>query len=730
MNFYFVVDKGTFGVDEVTDNPLWPSAFWLILEGVTPADVSSAPNLGGTFSASNIPGLQVIPDAPTYELGDTGASANKAQRIRFPFDVKFTTSSLSAFPAAGAETFFSLSATIIADGNPFPLAPTAEIELVGGADPYFTNVNPDQGNFFYLSQDLRVFTITAGTTIGSGGGAATLGPGGVPDAYSFIKQLITYVNGQFGYSNTTSFIPPTDPASPDPLDGLLGSSQTGGLTGDSSVTQGTMSEPNYNFAIARVRLNAPGGTTTSSGVSVFFRLFSTQTNDTDFIDTTAAAVAFNSPNVTYPTSAMGAPTVGTDMSGNVNGCTLPFFATANYSENPTDYAVGGPNNQTIVVPTGRDYVWAFFGCFLNVYDPSNIIGGKTIQEWLAGGTHHCLVAQIAYADAPITNSGGVVASPENNDELAQRNLQITPSGNPWFPRDPPEDPQTFDLRPSPAQGLATGRLAGYPDELMIDWGEPRREPSPHLLARGPLVGRAHARRAAVPEPPALGGGRAHHRVQGWGRRGLRPHPRGRQSSWRASSLSNCRRESRWGTSSRSSCAASRLGGLWIAGGGSANPIRRSRRAGPACRGLEVRRRDLRDADPRPAGERDPPRGGGPARYPQMAAQHRLVGRSLASRPPPLHRLCLGPRQRDGRNAATIPRRSKRLLSRAGLKGWPRRARAARTAAPARSRVLSTIVSATSKGSSSKRKRGRRAPSRAPDRRSRRWSGARGWNGSC
>ena len=300
MNFYFVVDKGTFGVDEVTDNPLWPSAFWLILEGVAPADVSSAPNLGGTFSASNIPGLQVIPDAPTYELGDTGASANKAQRIRFPFDVKFTTSSLSAFPAAGAETFFSLSATIIADGNPFPLAPTAEIELVGGADPYFTNVNPDQGNFFYLSQDLRVFTITAGTTIGSGGGAATLGPGGVPDAYSFIKQLITYVNGQFGYSNTTSFIPPTDPASPDPLDGLLGSSQTGGLTGDSSVTPGTMSEPNYNFAIARVRLNAPGGTTTSSGVSVFFRLFSTQTNDTDFIDTTAAAVAFELPERNLP----------------------------------------------------------------------------------------------------------------------------------------------------------------------------------------------------------------------------------------------------------------------------------------------------------------------------------------------------------------------------------------------------------------------------------------------
>jgi hypothetical protein len=321
---------------------------------------------------------------------------------------------------------------------------------VGGADPYFTNVNPDQGNSFYLSQDLRVFTITAGTTIGSGAGAATLGPGGVPDAHSFIKQLITFVNGKYGYlSQNPTYSPPTDPASPDPLDSLLGSSQTGGLTGDSSVTPGTMSQPNFNFAIARVRLKAAAGTATSSGVSVFFRLFSTQTNDTDFIDTTPAAVAFDSPNVTYPTSAIGTPSVGTDMGGNVNGCTLPFFATDNYDASPTDYAAGGPNNQTIVVPTGQDYGWAFFGCFLNVYDKNNVIGTKTIQEWLAGGTHHCLVAQIAYADAPITNSGGVVASPENNDKLAQRKSSDYIVRQPWLPGDPPDSP---NLRPPPEPG--------------------------------------------------------------------------------------------------------------------------------------------------------------------------------------------------------------------------------------------------------------------------------------
>ena len=35
-----------------------------------------------------------------------------------------------------------------------------EFFLLGGDDPYFTNVNANAGNQPYLSQDLRVFTIT------------------------------------------------------------------------------------------------------------------------------------------------------------------------------------------------------------------------------------------------------------------------------------------------------------------------------------------------------------------------------------------------------------------------------------------------------------------------------------------------------------------------------------------------------------------------------------------
>jgi hypothetical protein len=85
------------------------------------------------------------------------------------------------------------------------------------------------------------------------------------------------------------------------------------------------------------------------------------------------------------------------------------------------------------------------------------------------GTHHCLVAEIAYDDAPIVNGNGVTMSPENSDKLAQRNMQVTHSDNPG-PADTHRVPQTFDLRPSPVIMATAGQLLDYPDELMIDWG--------------------------------------------------------------------------------------------------------------------------------------------------------------------------------------------------------------------------------------------------------------------
>ena len=56
------------------------------------------------------------------------------------------------------------------------------------------------------------------------------------------------------------------------------------------------------------------------------------------------------------------------------------------------------------------------------------MNGQSVQQQFAQGTHHCLVAEIAFKGAPIRNVGGTVETADNSDKLAQRNLQVTTSG--------------------------------------------------------------------------------------------------------------------------------------------------------------------------------------------------------------------------------------------------------------------------------------------------------------
>lgn len=484
QNFYFIVDKGMFGLDEVKDviaqsGGLFSAAFWLAVEGFTVQQLTIDqpsivwPTLGGPFNS--LTGITITPSqayAPVYD----SSNLYTPQRILFPFDITFVPGSYGDFPVSG-ETAVELFANITIGGTALPQA-AADFFLLAGADPYFTNVDPGQNNVFYLSQDLRVFTITPETNntkpIGNvpftfqTGSPTTLDTAA---AYSYIQNLIGYFNGPSGYSNPNG----TDPFN---ITNSVLPGQAGAYAGDSTVTPATQNPANptkpfqnYNFALARVRLRGSSGTAGEApNVRVFFRVFTTQTFDTNYVNTTAALSAAN-PNVTYPslpTASPNAPTSplpGTDGSGNINGCSLPFFAAADQS----DLASGGVNNQTIEIPSvppGRDTVWAYFGCFLNVYDPTYLIGGYDPQHWFAASAHNCIVAQIAYADAPIENQNGTIESPENSNMLAQRNLQITPSGNPGFPATH-LIPQTFDTRPSPPPG--TQHLADYPDELMIDW---------------------------------------------------------------------------------------------------------------------------------------------------------------------------------------------------------------------------------------------------------------------
>lgn len=442
----FWVDKSTFGKDEVQDvinasAGVWSRAFWLVVEGFSKNSFTAlgvaVGNFTGQFTALN--GVTIV-QRPDVDF-ENAAQPQAPQRIRIPFDVRFTSASLADFPGSGSTTY-ELDVNLTIAGKVVPgSSATTILELVAGADPYFTNVDPAQNNVFYLSQDLRVFTATPALNNLPVPGGPVFPSDDFNGAYGYVQQLLGWLNGTY-----------SDPNGTDPFASLL-PAQGAALQSDSSVTPFTITwsgfvptvSRNYNFAIARVRMRGTAGPAgQANDVRVFFRLWSTQTADTDY-----------APSITYPSVNDGAGHPKTPLVGAGNG-TLPFFATGNIGAN-SDYP--GPNARNVAISSG-DSVWAYYGCFLNVYDPANQVGGQPVLA-LLNGSHHCLVAQIAQDDAPVVFG----ASPESSDKLAQRNLQVTGSDNPGGPL-AHRIPQTFDIRPSAKVGVLD-----YPDELMIDWGK-------------------------------------------------------------------------------------------------------------------------------------------------------------------------------------------------------------------------------------------------------------------
>ena len=452
----FWVDKNTFGKDEVqdvikTNGGKWVKAFWVVVEGFSKNSFDSLhvtiPKPTGPFASLVGVSISQNPDID-YE---NGAEPSAQQRIRVAFDITFTTASLVNFPLSGSKTYL-LNAFIATNGKKVAGSDTSTLfELVAGADPYFTNIDPTQNNVFYLSQDLRVFTATPAKKKIPVLGGPTFAHDSIAGAFGYIQQLLIWLNDPNNHF--------TDGTN-DPFTFGVVPQQVGALQGDSSVTPVTFDFSefpilniynNYNFALARVRLRGTAGPAgAANNVRVFFRLWSTQTADTDY-----------QTGSTYPSTPDAAGQPSSPLVG-IDHHTLPFFATGNLSGN-TDYGTGGANTRNIQIPTGKDSIWVYYGCFLNLYDSTNVIDGKAVQAWL-NGTHHCIVAQIAYDGAPIISG----TSPETSDKLAQRNLQITLSDNPG-PVTTHRIPQTFDIRPSATIVPAGGSLA-YPDELMIDWG--------------------------------------------------------------------------------------------------------------------------------------------------------------------------------------------------------------------------------------------------------------------
>ena len=464
--FYFQVNKGSYGLDEVKINLTWstPTPMWLVLEGFTPNAVTAASVNPSVISS--VSGITVTVGTPQPEI--TG-QPNTPQRIFFPCTVQFTATAAQHQSSGGIfpnvqNPPVSLGALLIAPSISIAgqLLPAAETTLIldQGADPYFANFA--NNGYFYLSQDLRVFTVCPGIPAQSAPidsialNASDPHNWDTAAAYTYIQTLLQHLNSTYAATGTDAFT-----KFPAQNDALSGDSSVTPTQLDPSNPSGNKPFTNYNFAVARVRVSGTPNTTTSSNVRVMFRLFASQTSDTDY------------QSLTYPstTDADGQPLAPQLGIGNV---TIPFFATGNYESNSdfganTDYSGNSINNQPVSID-GSGESFAYYGCYLNIYPTSNTIttsSGKQAVQALLPSTHSCLVAQLVYDEAPYPTGPGIVLGPEWSDNFAQRNLQVTFSDNPG-PASTHLVPQTFDVRPSPAPG--TGPLQNYPDEMMIDWG--------------------------------------------------------------------------------------------------------------------------------------------------------------------------------------------------------------------------------------------------------------------
>jgi hypothetical protein len=465
----WIVTKGTYGHDEVATSlgspaaGRFPNAVALALDGFNGQALGS--NTPTTSLAA--PGFAGLTFPPNGAAQFMSANHLIPQRITFPYDAAFAPSALASFPASGSQVR-ELDGAITIAGRPFTAHTDLTLDAAG--DPFFANVNPATGNVFWLSQDLRVFTATPGLNDHPVAGGPAFSTDSYAGAYSYIQALLTWLNSTYG-----------NPAGTDPFDPAAGvlPGQSAAYTADSSVTPTTTSggstHNNYNFAIARVRLNGlSGAAAQTDNVRVFFRLWGTQTADTDYQPATTYLSHLDAAGLPdYPELPAGAHTI-------------PFFATGNTPNladpNNPEYGTNGVNNKSLVIPGGSNSMWAYYGCFLNVYDPANQPDGANPVQALLAGDHHCIVAQIAYDGDPIVNSGGVTQTPESSDKLAQRNLQVTHSGNPGWPATH-RVPQTFDLRRSP-KAPDRADLLGRPDELVIDWGNAPKGASAQIFWPG------------------------------------------------------------------------------------------------------------------------------------------------------------------------------------------------------------------------------------------------------
>jgi hypothetical protein len=445
---FLLFDRSTFAIGEIqalinlSGAPATiENTVYVVVEGFSLAQV------GATRPTMPSPraGITLESAGPAIPQG-TGLPATAVQRLTYPFRIKFADTSM--FSATNST--LGLTGFFAADGSTAVAA--GLIELLATPNPYILHGDVAHGKPWYLSVDLRVFTVAQGGRLF----AATMGGGDPANAASaFITAALTNLNG-----HVASLGPAFDALPQDDEDAAalsLAPTDGGGT-------------PIFNFAIARVRYR---DVQVANSVRCLFRLWPAQQTNASY-----------DANTTYRTGVNGTgqkvAVLGIDGDEIV---TIPFFASPRVDNNTRLDAQPDPANVHDIDPDSLGgEVDVFFGCWLDINQPGDarfpprLVGGNaanipfgpyagfaplvSIQQ-LVRSRHQCLLAEISFDPDPIRAG----ADPSTSDKLAQRNLAFVNVPNPGV--EPSRiAPQTFEIKPSPFVLKSDAR----PDELMIRWG--------------------------------------------------------------------------------------------------------------------------------------------------------------------------------------------------------------------------------------------------------------------
>jgi hypothetical protein len=467
-----IVDKSSYGLDEVdadpTHQPSFTEAFWVVISGFRPTELglNSSSDLNAPPSK---PTITLTPD-PSLPAGTRTAIQNQMHvpptdygafpvlpsdpslpnvpiSFQFPCTVSFSGDGLFI----DAVENVLVTATMTIGGT--TVTGKAVMQLFRSANPYVVNVvHQPSGdlNPAWLSADLRLFTVRAGED--RFGATMSANP---DDAPGFITAALNNLN--LGSTGGDSF------------DSLVQDEEKSALEFQSRDGQG---HPTFNFAVARVRMR--GVSIVAKSVRVFFRAFQAQSASTTFDPAHTYRTASDGATYGHKIALLG---VQNDGSGNPEYVTIPFFANARVNRfAPTDMSTQqDPANVRSIVPISGQEVDAYFGCWLDVNQPDQLLfpsapptqrdgpfSGtlQSIQQAVSLSPHQCIVAEIAFDDDPVPTTP-VAATPYTSDKLAQRNVA-------WI--DGPNPGSVESRRMShPVEIRASAPLASRPDELLITW---------------------------------------------------------------------------------------------------------------------------------------------------------------------------------------------------------------------------------------------------------------------